>query len=68
MQNYIELDISNKIDNLPKYSGGSEVTYTVSPQGFDNYTITKEGNNYSYECNKIKVSGTITWSDGLWVG
>ena len=50
-------------ENLPKYAGGSEVTYTVSTQSFDNYTITKEGNNFNYECNKVKVSGTITWED-----
>ncbi len=50
-------------NSLPKYAGGSEVTYTVTTQSFDSYRITSEGNTFNYECSKIKVSGQVTFED-----
>ncbi len=50
-------------NNLPKYKSGSDIEYTVSSQAFDNYNITSDENNFTYECNKVKVSGQITFED-----
>ena len=49
--------------NLPKYKNSSEVTYTVSSQSLENYNLTTDANNFTYECNKVRVSGKITFND-----
>ncbi len=49
--------------NLPKYKDGQEVVYSISGQTIDNYKIQLEENNITYECNKVKLNGQITFND-----
>jgi len=52
-------------DNLPKYSNGNLVTYTITEDEVEDYTTTYDGYNVTnnYTPGKTSVSVTKTWND-----
>lgn len=53
------------VPNLPKYSNGSEINYSIDGQAINKYEKSKSGNNitYTHTPDKVTISGTITFED-----
>ena len=51
--------------NLPKFTNGKEIVYTVTEDAVEGYTTEMDGNNFinSYKPETTEVSGTKTWND-----
>ena len=64
-----ENDWSYSFENLPKYRNGEEITYTVSEDDVNDYTLTTGNKDNGYNITnthtpeKVSVSGTKTWDD-----
>ncbi len=51
--------------DMPKYSNGNEIVYTITEDTVSDYTTAISGYNITntYEPEKISISGTKTWDD-----
>ena len=54
-----------KFDNLPKYEGGKEITYSIDEEAVPGYEKSIDGYNLknSYTPEVVNVQGTKTWND-----
>ena len=54
-----------KFDNLPKYEGGKEITYSIDEEAVPGYEKSIDGYNLknSYTPEAVNVQGTKTWND-----
>ena len=54
-----------KFDNLPKYEGGKEITYSIDEEAVPGYEKSIDGYNLknSYTPEVVNVQGTKTWDD-----
>ena len=58
-----ESDWTYSFDNLPKYSNGKEITYTVQEDAVTDYTTSVDGYNITNTFETVGINGQKVWND-----